>query len=325
MNNDNWEALDGKVNVYVNEEMFNGINEDARNFKITKPSGSVNLNKLCNLIIYNYLEQYIERINHRAEVVYEILQSNGISPDDGKLMDMAKEIAYTDIVAASPSYGSKKRVLSLVIDRDKRATVKEAIFKSFKDIQISVFLRGLIGSYLDLPVYQRELIVYADRIRKIETAIEQHEAVRYKNRESGKIPQFFPSMIEHSKHEYFNYVVGQFDNDRHSTAPVRLANMDDLVLTGVSAVFTDDFETMKEKMLRNGIQFAIQDDQVHTVTLTPDGYRNFEKRYLERPEPLTTVFNEDGTVTLTFDCSMFQLEAYFCPFKDNIEIYEVVE
>ena len=129
---------------------------------------------------------------------------------------------------------------------------------------------------------------------------------------------FFPDCIEYARHEYYNYVIGQFDNDRHSTCPVRLMTMEEVFLTATEAVFTDDYYAFKERMLKNGVQFPIQDDKVFTVVLSPEGYRRFTKRYLERPAVISWHLRDDGSVVMTFDCSQFQLMSYFVPFGDEI-------
>ena len=75
---------------------------------------------------------------------------------------------------------------------------------------------------------------------------------------------------------------------------------------------------LMERTLRNGIQFAVQEDRLFTIVLSKDGYNNYLNRYLEQPEPIETEHMDDGSVRMTFDCSLFQLKGYFEPFRKQV-------
>ena len=57
------DSLSEKINVYVSDQVFCQLTNDSRGFLVLKKDDSPNRNKLCNLLIYNYLDQYISQIN----------------------------------------------------------------------------------------------------------------------------------------------------------------------------------------------------------------------------------------------------------------------
>ena len=318
-----WPArqVENKISVYLNERQYRGILDDARCFSILRGDGRPNVNRFCNLALCNHLEKYTELMKRRFEKALKILRSRFRNEKAGTIEMAAREIAFANLDFGSEPKEKSGRSVSLLIDPDKQAMVQEAISRSFMDIDISEFIRGLLRSYLSFPFFMRERIIYADRIRIITKAIENRESVAYKHPGSGEWHHFYPAVIGYSKHEYYNYVVGQIDNSHHTTYAVRLSNMAQVYDAAMPAVFTEDFPLYLERMQRNGIQFGINEDRIYEVTLTEDGYEEFNRRYLEQPDPVSTQIRDDGSVRLAFDCSRFQLDKYFMPFNGKILEY----
>ena len=310
--------LEDPIKVYLDAGLYGRIADDAGSFKITMDDGRPNRNRYINLIVSNYLGQYRAQMDRRFEENLEIIKEE-CRKETGRVQERAaRRLAFKEINRGSESGAHSDRSVAIIIDRDNRPLVGEAINVSFKYEGVSVFLRSLIQSFMSLPVYRREQIIFADRLRIINEAIRMKESVKYKNRETGKCHVFSPAVVGYSMHEYYNYVVGQYVNAYHTIAPVRLATMDCVCRSENSAVFTSDFPMLMKRMLKNGIQFAIQEDRLFRVTLTKEGYDTFSRRYMEQPAPVKKEFRDDGSVVITFDCSWFHLNAYFTPFNGQI-------
>ena len=315
------DSLSEKINVYVSDQVFCQLTNDSRGFLVLKKDDSPNRNKLCNLLIYNYLDQYISQINKCAEDTYSLLEKTSMQSEWSSIKTLSRQIAYQNLVTVTSDQGRVNKTLSLKIDNSKKTKILEALSNNLEDVDLSVFFRGLFQSYLRLPVYQREQVIFADRMAILNKAIKEEVSVSYKNASTHKQNSFFPKLIQHSQHEYFNYAIGQFDNAHHGIGAIRIANMNELYVSQKPAVFSDNFTEIIKKMQRNGVQFSYRNNEKsnYIVTLTKDGFDNYKRRYLERPEPISSpVANADGSVTLKFDCSEFQLKAYFMPFGDNI-------
>lgn len=307
-----------KVNINLDEELYAMLCNDAEKFRVIKKDGTANENGFINRVIRYYLGEYVDLMETRYETTLRIITEECPEMNVEKRGRIARNIAFSGIDCCRGSALRPARGLSLYVCADNRAPIYTVINRSFKDVSLSTFIREMLRSFMTLPVYRREQLIYADRIDTVEKAIRMNESVEYVSPGTRRIHHFFPAYIGHSEHEYFNYVVGQLDSENHTTFPIRIANMEDVYLAGNPAVFTGDFPLLLGRMKKNGIQFAIQQDRIYTVTLTAEGYEAFTRRYLERPVPLTAVHRDDGSVMMTFDCSEFQLNCFFRPFDGMI-------
>ena len=326
MNSDNIrklsDSLSEKLNIYLSDSTLNQLTNDALGFLVKKKDNIPNRNKFCNLLIYNYLERYMSQVNKCSEETYALLEKTLPNSKKPLIRSLSRQIAYKNLVTATSDQGPVNKTLSLKIDNSKKTRILEALCNNLDEVDLSIFFRSLFQSYLSLPVYQREQIIYADRIAILDKAIRKEVSITYKNASTGKQNFFFPKLIQHSQHEYYNYVIDQFDNSHHGIGSIRIANLNDLYLSQRPAIFSDEFAETVKRMQRNGVQFSYSENEnpKHTITLTKEGYNRYQRRYLERPEPTSiSQINDDGSVTLEFDCSEFQFNSYFRPFEDNIK------
>ena len=317
------DSLSEKLNIYLSDSTLDQLTNDALGFLIKKKDNVPNRNKFCNLLIYNYLDQYMSQISKCSEETYALLEKTFPDSKRTLIKSLSRQIAYKNLVTATSDQGRSNKTLSLKIDNLKKTRILEALCSNLDDVDLSVFFRGLFQSYLSLPVYQREQIIYADRISSLDKAIHQEVSITYKNASTGKQNFFFPKLIQHSQHEYYNYVLGQFDNSHHGIGSIRIANLNDLYLSQRPANFSDEFEETIQRRKRNGVQFSYRENEIprHTITLTKEGYNKYLRRYLERPKPTSiSSNNDDGSVTLEFDCSEFQFNSYFKPFENSFKV-----
>ena len=206
-----FDSLYEKFNVYLPEDVYEKLAEDCVGFKVThKRNGKPNINKLCNMMIDHFLDDYLSSLNRLSDDIFSQIKPYISEHDDENVKRVAKHIAFSNSVKGLVSTDRNLKTLSLKINEKSISTISAAIAKQMDSVELSVFFRGLILSFLSLPTYKRERIIYADRYETVITAIKRKESINYKNLETGKTPTFYPRYIETSKHELFNYVIGEY-------------------------------------------------------------------------------------------------------------------
>ena len=94
--------------------------------------------------------------------------------------------------------------------------------------------------------------------------------------------------------------------------------LDDNVINEKSA-FSDNFDECYAAMKENGIQFGISELKYYKLYLTAEEYLRYTQRYLDRPKIHDQGHDDKGNWYI-FNCSKFQLEGYFNPFGNGINI-----
>jgi len=314
-------ALSDKINIYLGDETYNKLIDDCKSFEIFRDNGNkLNINKFYNLLINNFLKDYLTSIDRLADNIFSQLQPIIAEKDDHKFRKASKRIAYNNSVKPIINKEKNNKTLSIIINKDSIPTIAAAIAKSLDDVELSVFFRGMILSYLSLPTYKREQIIFAKRYKTVLEAIKKKESIDYVTPKTKEIHTYYPAYVETSEHELFNYVIGEHVGKNHHTNSIRLARMENVYLSNKHSEFAPVFHEHYLRMKKHGVQFRIDKDEFHTILLTKEGYESFQSNYLERPIPFEEKPkpDQDGNFTLTFNCSEFQFNKYFEPFKDKI-------
>ena len=305
-----------KFNINLSEDAYSRITEDAISFNITKADGSANLGKLFNLLVSNYLKNYTEKINTAAGSTYKYLKENFPSLSRADLEEMAIEIAWKNnamILSEPESLLSKK--LPVRVNKNNRKIIIECLGPVINNYFISNHFRSLIDSYLSLPAYTRERILYKEEYDQISKAIDRKVRITYRNVERKKVFVYNPHAIKVSKHEGHNYLIGQNEYDLINS--IKLCTLSDVTLLKEKAEFRTDFPERLSEMEQNGFQFGINEKTATQIRMNPEAIKVFEKKYLDRPEPIDIEEQPNGDFIYTFNCSTFQLESYFFPFSSG--------
>ena len=193
----------------------------------------------------------------------------------------------------------------------------EALCNGPTSLDISSFFRSMFLSYLSFPVYKREQFIYKKEIDSINKIIQNGEKMNYTNKDNNHSHFFNPYIIDHSPHELFNYLIGQFDHgDRHNTS-IRVSKIKEIVPIHERSSFSGSFYECYDIIRKNGIQFGGIDEVLsRKVVLNEEQYRQYHRRYLDRPIIIREEI-EDGMHICHFNCSEFQLRAYFIPFDNH--------
>ena len=297
-----------KITVYLDDDTKGSLLKDQSDFEIEDTS------KFINRLIENYVTEYFDMVYGSIPDIKRKLEEADCEIDD--IDQIAKSIAF----AKSSSVGSANKLsekINFRLQKKVRNKAIEALCNGPTSLDISSFFRSMFLFYLSYPVYKREQIIYKQEIDSINRIIRNSEKMNYTNKDNNNSHSFNPYMIDHSPHELFNYLIGQFDHgDRHNTS-IRISKIKDIVPVHEKSFFSGNFEECYEVIRQNGIQFGSIDKVViRKVVLNEDQYRHYHRKYLDRPVIIKEKI-EDGKHICYFNCSEFQLKTYFIPFESE--------
>lgn len=312
-----------KFNVNLSEESYNRLADDAISFNVLKRDGKTpNLGKIFNLLISNYLSSYSVKIASIASSTLTLLKKDFPLVPKADLHDIAKAIAWKNnelYVTVQESQLTRK--LPVRINENNRKTVVENLGPVINSNNISGHFRNLIDSYLSLPAYIREQILYKDAFDQLQKAISDGVQITYRNKARSKVIKCSPFKTYISKHEWHNYLICQ--NEYGFINSIKLCSLSDVIVLRDKVVFRDDFIDRLAEMEHNGIQFGIDKKTTTTVLLNNNAFDSYNKNYVDRPDYTEIKYSQDGSVELTFNCSAFQLNKYFFPFSSEINNKEI--
>lgn len=301
-------SLSETIKVKLSKLDHDLLLQDAKMFGFAKT------NKFLNDLIINYIDEFYLQLEQATSSILVGMENFSFGKDKTDFVIAAKRTAL-DVCSHTRSYSKDlTSTFSITIRKSSRVAIVETMYKLDPDIQISVFFRSLFKSYLSLPEYKRELIVFKELVDKLTPLLKKNK-IQYVS--PGKEPRFLnPYSIEHSNHELRNYLIGE-SNSSHNIVSIRLMNIGKVYATDEKAVFRDDFEDCFALMSKNGFQFSINEISNKTIKLTERGYEIFNSRFIDRPTP-EKVEKKKEIYELTFKSSQAQLDFYFLPFKDAI-------
>ena len=149
-----------KIKFYVPERTDLVIRRDAEHFEIYKPNGTeVNLNRFLSMLIVGYYNSYKQERNETAEAIKETvapyLRSNKQKEElTEQLMD------HVILPEVSRRKGKQSIPMSLkpTYDTDPIITEINQSLVGTNDY-ISQYLRRMLMSYCEKPIYEREKII----------------------------------------------------------------------------------------------------------------------------------------------------------------------
>ncbi len=297
------------IKVYLNIKTKELLEDDCEIF------GFNSRNKFYNVLITNYVNDYINHIEIDSKQTLAIME-NLISTDSKEEFPIiAKKIVYKNI--SFEDIKERSDYISLRINIDSIIQIAEIISATNEDIKFSAFFRDLFSNYLSLPVYRREQIIFNDQYKKIMKSIENKQKISYWNKNTRKSHNLSVHSIEQSRIEFHNYVVGSSDNYAGAYS-IKLSSIGSVRLLDEKSCFNNTFNECYEVMKRNGCQFGVEAPEIWKVYLTDDDIKIYNNRYLDRPKIRKKGVDDKGKYYV-FDCSKFQLEGYFNPFGGRIE------
>ena len=290
-----------KIKVNLTEASYNKLIEDIRLFKISKSDKTINKNKFINLLFKNYNLIYEKNIDKTIQTINSLVDN----------IEMSKEIALklqNDIIDSKNNYFNKSLTFLL---NEENSYIFEEIENNLIYISASAYFRNMIMEYLSYPQYKREEIIYQDIVDKLLLAIEKKNIIHFKSKDNTVI--FMPYKLSTSKEEVYSYLLGK--TDKGSIMSYNISSIKNVVIKRDTFEFNSHEIEIFEENIKNGIQFPYSSPYRVTIRLTAKGVEIFEKRYVNRPIPISIEENR-----YTFSCSFYQLKSYFLAFGHDAYI-----
>lgn len=312
-----------KRNIYLPTKMIESLQQDADRFEaFKKKSGGRNMNNFISCLLLGYYKDYSEERNELAASVRAILQDD--ITDQQELMDKTTRL-LDELSPRSRNYEKEKKLPHLPYKPTKDTwNFIQSIEQSSNNTvsSLSKYLRDMFASYLSLPIYEREKIIFNESVTILEKAIENKQPVILGSLSaSGNIFRVIPYKLQHSSEEMFNYLLCQSYNDYYKTDTpftMRLCRLQKpKIVTGTDTI-KPEVQHLLDLMSERTPQYTIYKDEISCVLLTEKGIRTYNRIYYGRPEPLEDPPIEklpDGKKKYYFNHSRDQLKFYFRRFE----------
>lgn len=194
------------------------------------------------------------------------------------------------------------------------------------NLSFPIYIRMLLDSFFQLPIYKREIYLFKENYSKIQNAIDQQKSLSFKTNDNMIFEMKSYLIMEH-KEKIYNYVIGKVKNNQsgcYEIATRKLMNIAEVSVhynCGSDTTFSDtDIHTF-HKMIKNGVQFKYgNSEEPIIIQFNQKAYDLFKIRYLNIPVPIKTTQLENNEYLLEFDCSYFQAKTFFYIFAEDIKI-----
>ena len=303
-----------KIKINLSKKTLNDLLNDMSTFEYYKKNGEINKNGFINTLLKKYFSIYYANINKQIETYTNIIKKH-----------VYQENKVTEIVN---SLISSSELLPFETNKNIETSISFKLINSnyniFRVIEnkylayqsISSFFRNLIESYLSLPKYKREQIIYLSTYELLMDAINDKRKIKiYLKNDNER--EIIPYKISTNKEEIYNYLVGLTSSkEKHTISSIHLSRIDYIYL--LKEKYEIDKENLEklDKVIENGAQFPYTNPCTAKIKLTKEGQRLYKKKYLNRP---TVTKIEDDIYH--FNCSFDQLVLYFFSFgKDAFVI-----
>lgn len=189
--------------------------------------------------------------------------------------------------------------------------------EQYYDEHIGKYIKALIEEYARLPFVAREQIYFAERIERIETAIEKNKWIKVKM-QSGAEYDVRPFKLLADKNNTYNYLVALSKDGKAWS--YRISNLKDIkVIKSKAAKINHSEKALLHKELeKKGVQFLGNDSEKIKVLLTDAGKKMYNSMLFLRPDYIDV---EEESI-YCFDCTALQIEFYFFKFGKEARIVE---
>ena len=179
------------------------------------------------------------------------------------------------------------------------------------DDSISQFLRRMLISYCEKPIFQRERIVFRDNYERLLDACKMKRTISFStNRYPKDFHEVFPYKIVYGNEELFNYLLCAEINSNKcelETRSYRLCRINRLNYSSKQVHITDLVRSRLDRMASFAPQFAIN---------TKKGVELYNKIYTSRPKYDHIEEYPDGKMYY-FRCAEDQVYFYFRRFEND--------
>ncbi len=308
---------ENRITLNLSLYAFNILNDDLLIFfdenKQTKST-------IINKIFINYyldarasIKSYGDALSQKfSEILNETLDKNKQYSVIQCLVDHKKKESMDEI----NSYPKGK---SLNIKFNKHA--REKILKSeeadnYKGC-LSHYIKAIVEEYARLPFYQREKIIYKDKFKLIEEAINDKKQVKI-TVASNKNFDIIPYKITTDKLYMFNYIVGYYP-DNESVVSYRISRAEITPLRKGGVIKGKKKEMIEDKISKYDIPFLTSQESDETICVELDkrGISKYNTQLHMRP-----MYDKKEGNKYYFSTSENQILFYFLKFGNSAKVLE---
>ncbi len=307
-----------KIKVNLSYNTYHLLIKDMDSFSFAMKENQSNKNLFYNTVIKNMFikkKKEEEIIRSKIQNILKGYLNNTIPSNDliNEMENIYNE-KIEDKTNRSHGYYISFRPLKKMED-----IYNEIEMEHLKNKTISAYFRNLFNEYAHLPQDEREAIVFADEILKINKAIENHKAIQVFFEKSSF--EFIPYVLVKTQDEQYNYVVGGFMNKNQvfHTFSLHVYKLTHFFITKKQVYLSDEQKAIIDKQLLFGPREINQREATIKVLLTDAGKKLYRKMYLNRPIPFQV---DDKENLYTFNGSIENVILYFKRFGKEAIIIE---
>lgn len=313
-----------KINVYLSEKTKKELQYDAEAFEFYKSDHQINLNGFLKTLIANYYQKYEETRTQIIESAELQLQRCGAPYD----RDICIEIIDTVIRQTRTTEIPKDRrnaKISLTISSSSPAyeCIQNIESQCLSHKALSQYLNDMLTSYLSIPRYAREKIIFRDSCHKIETAIKKRKMLSFTSTSdpSHECFQVSPYALVPSKPQENNYLLC-YVPEKHTVMTFRLSRLRSVFFMDKKSEIDETNLLLLKEMEKYGPQFSFDTAELICVKFTEKGLRKFSQIYTNRP--VIDQIAENDHHIYWFRWPNWAAYEYFKRFGKDAEILEPV-
>lgn len=301
-----------KIKINLTTKALNDLTNDMITFEYYKKDGKINKNGFMNTLLKNYFSIYDTQASIQIEKYTKIVKNHIFQ--ENKANELINELITSSQFFSFNKQDSLESSISFKLINSNCNIFKIIESKYLNYQSISSFFRNMIDSYLTLPKYKREQIIYLSTYELLLDAIHDKRKIKL-FLSGGESRDVMPYSVSTSKEEIYNYLISISEGkEKNHISSIHLSRIESIYLLKEKYTLTKEEKEKLEKVIKNGAQFPYTNPCLAQIKLTPIGLKLYKKKYLNRPTPYKI---EDDIYY--FNCSFDQLVIYFFGFgKDAL-------
>jgi len=302
-----------KIKINLSNKSLNDLLNDMVTFEYYKRNGEINKNGFLNTLLKNYFTTYDNMMNSHIDTYAKILKKHIYQ--ENKIAEIVNDLIKTNELLPFKVNKNIEASISFKLINSNHNIFRVIENKYLSYQSISSFFRNLIESYLSLPKYKREQIIYLPTYELLMDAIKDKRKIKiYLKKDNEKV--IFPYKVSSNKEEIYNYLIGlSYSKNKYTINSIHLSRIDYIYLLKEKFDIEEENITKLERVIENGAQFPYTTPCIAQIKLTKTGQRLYRKKYLNRPNVIKI---EDDVYH--FNCSFDQLVLYFFSFGKEAQI-----
>ena len=305
-----------KINIGVPYKIEDTLRRDAELFEVYKgDSTEINRNHFLNQLILGYYRNYKKERNESVAKVKGILYP--YLQDPKRQNELAEKLMEDVVLPEVPKRKGKNPVrlpLKPTLETDQFITeIRES------GEQVAQYLCRMFMSYCEKPIYERERIIFRDKVKFLEEAcIDKTEICITISTSPGVIHRVIPYELSVGAEEMSNYLLFQefrSASGRNEAVSCRLCRIRSFSYSETSGTLEPDVVRFLELMKKRGPQYAIKAESESCVRLTPSGQGRYRLIYFARPAVDRIEKLENGDALYYFSAAPDLVFRYFIRFN----------